>query len=73
MKPRNQVSSTFWEMEEEQGRRKMMICLILVECQNGVAAGYGLDERGSRVLLPLGALGPTQTPIQWVPEALSLG
>jgi hypothetical protein len=45
----------------------------LVECQNGVAAGYGLDERGSRVLLPLGALGPTQTPIQWVPGALSLG
>jgi hypothetical protein len=51
----------------------------------GVALGYGLDDRGSRVRFPaeLGiflfttvsrpALGLTQPPIQWVPGALSLG
>jgi hypothetical protein len=44
----------------------------------GIALGYGLDDRGSRVLFParIGnfslhrrvqtALGPTQPPIQWV-------
>jgi hypothetical protein len=52
----------------------------------GIALGYRLDDRGSRVLFPAGAgnfflfttasrtaLGPTQPPIQWVPEAFSLG
>jgi hypothetical protein len=51
----------------------------------GMALGYGLYDRGSRVRLPgvLGiflfttasrtSLGPTQPPIQWVPGALSLG
>jgi hypothetical protein len=51
----------------------------------GIALGYGLDERASRVRFPAGlgiflfttasrtALGPTQPPIQWVPAALSLG
>jgi hypothetical protein len=51
----------------------------------GIALGYGLDDRGSRVRFPAGAgnfslrtasrtdLGPTQPPIQWVPGALSLG
>jgi hypothetical protein len=51
----------------------------------GIALGYGLDDRGSRVRLPAGlgiflfttasrtALGPTQPPIQWVPRGLSLG
>jgi hypothetical protein len=50
----------------------------------GIALGYGLDDRGSRVRFPAGAgiflfttayrtaLGPTQPPIQWVPGALSL-
>jgi hypothetical protein len=50
----------------------------------GIALGYGLDDRGSRVLFPAGLgiflfttasrmfLGPTQPPIQWVPGALSL-
>jgi hypothetical protein len=45
----------------------------------GIALGYGLDDRGSRVRFPAGArnflfttasrtaLGPTQPPIQWVP------
>jgi hypothetical protein len=51
----------------------------------GIALGYGLDDRGSRVRFPAGvgiflftsasrtALGPTQPPIQWVPGALFLG
>jgi hypothetical protein len=51
----------------------------------GVALGYGLEDRGSRVLFPEGlgiflftiasrtALEPTQPPIQWVLGALSLG
>jgi hypothetical protein len=49
------------------------------DCSVGIALGYGLDDRGSRVLFPAGAgnlslhhwfrmgLGPTQPPIQWVP------
>jgi hypothetical protein len=48
----------------------------------GIALGYGLEDRGSRVRFPARAgnfsllrtaLGPTQPPIQWVPGALSLG
>jgi hypothetical protein len=51
----------------------------------GIALGYGLDDRGSRVRFPAGLgiflfitasrtfLGPTQPPIQWVTVALSLG
>jgi hypothetical protein len=51
----------------------------------GMALGYGLGDRGSRVRFPaeLGiflfttvsrtALGITQPPIQWVPGSLSLG
>jgi hypothetical protein len=51
----------------------------------GIALGYGLDDRGSRVRFSAGtgnfffttasrtALRPTQPPIQWVPGALSLG
>jgi hypothetical protein len=50
-----------------------------------IALGYGLDNRVSRVRFLAGAgnflftttsrtaQGPTQPPIQWVPEALSLG
>jgi hypothetical protein len=51
----------------------------------GIALGYGLGNRGSRLRFPAGlgiflfitasimALGPTQPPIQWVPGVLSLG
>jgi hypothetical protein len=50
----------------------------------GIATGYGLDNRGVGVRVPIGsiilfytssrpALGPTQSPIQWVPGALSPG
>jgi hypothetical protein len=51
----------------------------------GIALGYGLDERGSRVRFPAGAgnfslhhriqngSGAPQSPIRWVPGALSLG
>jgi hypothetical protein len=52
----------------------------------GITLGYGLDDRGSSVRFPAGAgnfllsppasrtaLGPTQSPIHWVPGALSLG
>jgi hypothetical protein len=49
----------------------------------GIATGYGLEERGVGVRIPVGsrilfskssrpALGPTR-PIKWVPRALSLG
>jgi hypothetical protein len=50
----------------------------------GIALGYGLDDRGSRVRFTAGlgiflfttasrtALGPTQHPIQWVQGCLSL-
>jgi hypothetical protein len=51
----------------------------------GMALGYGLNDRGSRVQFPAEAgnflfttasrtaLGPTQPSIQWIPGALSLG
>jgi hypothetical protein len=48
-----------------------------------IANGYGLDDRGVAVRVPVGsrifstasrpALGPTQPPIQWVTGAVSLG
>jgi hypothetical protein len=50
----------------------------------GIPTGYGLDDRGVGVRVPVGsrifsstlsrpALGPTQPPIQWVPGAVSPG
>jgi hypothetical protein len=51
----------------------------------GIALGYGLDDRGSRVRFPVGAgnfslhhrvqsgSGAYPAPIQWVPGTLSLG
>jgi hypothetical protein len=51
----------------------------------GIALGYGLDDRGSRIQFSAGAgtfslqyrvqngSGPTQPPIQWVPGAVSVG
>jgi hypothetical protein len=61
------------------------IRLRAVDSSVGIALGYRLEVRGSRVRFPAGlgiflfttasrtALGPTQPPIQWVPGALSLG
>jgi hypothetical protein len=47
----------------------------------GIATGYGLDDRGVGVRVPVGsiifsissrrALGSTQPPSQWIPGALS--
>jgi hypothetical protein len=68
----------------------MILLVILVQFQSrdssvGITLGYGLDDRGSRVLFPEGAwnfslatasitaVGPTQPPIEWVSEDLSLG
>jgi hypothetical protein len=47
----------------------------------GIATGYGLDDRGVGVRVPVGSricssprpLGPTQPPIQWASGALSPG
>jgi hypothetical protein len=49
----------------------------------GIATGYGLDDEGDEVRVPIGsknvskssrpALGSTQPPTQWVPGALSPG
>jgi hypothetical protein len=41
----------------------------------GIALGYGLDDRGSRVRFPVSrtVLGHTQPPIQGVPGAPSVG
>jgi hypothetical protein len=51
----------------------------------GIATGYGLDDRGVEVRVPVGSrilsspfrpdrlCGPPQPPIQWIPGALSPG
>jgi hypothetical protein len=51
----------------------------------GIATGYGLNDRGFGVRVPVGvknflvctlsrlSLNPTQTPVQWVPGTLSSG
>jgi hypothetical protein len=69
------------------------ICLICLlsdlfksrDSSVGIALGYGLNDRGSRVRFPAGVgnfslhhrvqngLGPTQPPIQWGPGALPWG
>jgi hypothetical protein len=64
---------------------KPLVSLNSCDSSVGIALGYGLDDRGSRVRFPAGAgnfslhhrvqngPGPTQPPTQWVPGALSLG
>jgi hypothetical protein len=59
--------------------------LLCRDSSVGIALGCGLDDRSSRVRFPAGlgiflfttasrtALVPIEPPIQWVPEALSLG
>jgi hypothetical protein len=67
----------------------ILLGIIYTKSRNssvGIALGYGLDDRGSRVRFPTEgvgiflfttasrtALGPTQPPIQWVRGAHSLG
>jgi hypothetical protein len=59
----------------------MKLLMIMGGSRNssvGIATGYELDDRGVGVRVPVGsrifstsprpALGPTQPPIQWVPE-----
>jgi hypothetical protein len=63
-----------------------MVCLTTKRSRDngvGIAARYGLDDRGFGVRVLVGsrmfstssipALGSTQPPIQWVPVALSSG
>jgi hypothetical protein len=66
------------------GQRHLYLYFNSRDSSVGIALGYGLDDRDSRVRFPAGvgiflfttasrtALGPTQPPIQWVPGALSL-
>jgi hypothetical protein len=54
----------------------------LISTLSGIALGYGLDNRGFESRYGLGiflfstasrpVLGPTQSPVQWVPGSLSL-
>jgi hypothetical protein len=64
----------------------IIIIIIIIRSRDsvvGIATGYGLDDRGVGVRVPVGsrifstssrpALGSTQPPIQWVPGTLSWG
>jgi hypothetical protein len=62
----------------------LQLCRVSLDSAVGIATGYGLDERGVGVRVPVGsriffasfrpALGSTQSPIQWIRwGALSLG
>jgi hypothetical protein len=67
------------------GRENFRVHFSTISSQRGIAPGYGLDDRGSRVRFPVRAgncslhhrvqtaLEPTQPPVQWIPGALSLG
>jgi hypothetical protein len=76
--------------DNNSNNREKYICNTITLRQSrdssvGIALGYGLDDRGSRVRFQAGlrifllttvsrtALEPTQPPIQWVPGAVSLG
>jgi hypothetical protein len=64
---------------------KEYITLTSLDSVVGIATGYGLNDRGVGVRVPVGsrilffstssrpALGSAQPPIQWVPRALSQG
>jgi hypothetical protein len=57
--------------------------LMFTDSAVGIATGYGLDDQGVGVRVPVGlrifstssrpAMRPTQPPIQWIPAALSPG
>jgi hypothetical protein len=61
----------------------MYWCYLFRDNVVGIATGYGMDDRGVGVGVPVGsrifsmssrpALGPTRPPIQWVPGTLSPG
>jgi hypothetical protein len=76
-------SSTCFTCEKET--KKATTCKIVGSRDGvfGIATGYGLDDRGIGVRVPVGsrifstssrpAVGPTKPLIQWVPGALSAG
>jgi hypothetical protein len=93
-----QTRNTTCLISQVRGRMLEAIVTIKLECTMqwvnyklqrdsavGIATGYGLDDRGVGVRVPVGSrifssprrpdwfLGPTQSPIQWIPGALSLG
>jgi hypothetical protein len=53
--------------------------VVLYICEPGssgsIVSGYGLDDRVIEILASVSrpALGPTQSPVQWVPGVLSPG
>jgi hypothetical protein len=70
------LSYYFFKIHVKSKSRDSPVCTVL---------GYGLDDRGSRVRFPAGlgiflftttsriVPGPNQSPIHWVPWALSVG
>jgi hypothetical protein len=87
-----QLHADFWTDKDNQLQQQnkcfvdlstRSLPLLSRDSAVGTAIGYGLDEGGVGVRVPVGsriffiptlsrpALGPTQPPIQWVPGALS--
>jgi hypothetical protein len=82
---RANVCVSLYRLAPSDGPR-MFVCLKQLRIRDsvvGIASGYGLDDRGVGVRVPVEsrifftssrpALGSTQPPIQWVPGALSPG
>jgi hypothetical protein len=66
------LKNFYYSLTEKWGNRDNAV---------SIATGYGLDDRGVGVQVPVGsrilstsfrpALGPTQPPVEWVPRTLS--